>query len=192
MVTEIIPSCGNNPEIIRKIRTNGSAHHRQGANCNNRFVTYLPDTRLCEDEADYNVSLHPITAFLFHSLLRLTLMLLKRGVSFPMGELFSPISYGLPVRKVFPLARSPLIPAIPQFPFLLACSQDTGVAKLKLYKLRHKLLLFCVKRDKFSQPWEIKPERGRPRLTSKPPKCIAFAQRILQDLLHVCLHICGA
>ena len=53
------------------------------------------------------------------------------------------------------------------FPFLPACEswdQDTE-AKLKLYKLLHKLLAFCVKRDKFSQPWEIKPEQAQPHLT---------------------------
>ena len=54
--------------------------------------------------------------------------------------------------------------SIPQFPFLLACSQDTCVARRELYKWLHKLLPFCVKLDGFSQPWEIKPGQGWPHL----------------------------
>ena len=114
---------------------------------------------------------------LSHSLLRLTLMLLKRGVSFPMGKFFPQfLTAGSQSQKSsppcpFPLppsppAHSPLIPA----PFLPACSQDTSVAKLKLYKLRHKLLLFCVNRDKFSQPWEIKTRAGSTSLDLQPHK----------------------
>ena len=176
-MTEIIPSCGNNPEIIRKIRTNGSAHPRQGADCNNRFVTYLPTQ---DKTVKMKLTMSPFTLsqpLTFSLVTQTDVDAIKERSLISHGEVFSPISYSrLPVRKVFPLAHSlvppsplPLSPLIPA-PFLPACSQDTSVAKLKLYKLRHKLLLFCLNRDKFSQPWEIKTRAGSTSLDLQPHK----------------------
>ena len=172
-MTEIIPSCGNNPEIIRKIHTNGSAHPRQGPDCNNRFVTYLPDTRprgwisqCLPSSAYHSLSFSLVTQTDVDAIKERSLI--SHGEVFPQfltagsqSEKSSP----LPIPSS-PLPLSPLIPA----PFLPACSQDTSVAKLKLYKLRHKLLLFCVNRDKFSQPWEIKTRAGSTSLDLQPHK----------------------